>query len=176
MKPKCLISEARIRRRVRELARIIDRRYRGRELVVVGVLKGAYVFMADLCRALRTPLRNDFLRVQSYGGGSETCGQIRVEFDLTQPIRGKDVLLIEDIIDTGLTSRAVLRMLRAKRPRSLRLCALLHKPSRARVEVPIDYLGFTIPNSFVVGYGLDYMGRWRNLPYVGWIEPTGGAH
>ena len=176
MRPRTFISEARIRRRVGELARKIDRRYRGRELVVVGVLKGAYVFMADLCRALRTPLRNDFLRVQSYGSGHETSGAIRVEFDLTQPIRGKDVLLIEDIIDTGLTSRAVLRMLRARRPRSLRLCTLLHKPDRARVEVPIDFLGFTIPNKFVVGYGLDYMGRWRNLPYIGWIDPADGAH
>jgi hypoxanthine phosphoribosyltransferase len=166
-----LIGAARLRRRVGALARRIGRVYRGRELVVVGVLKGAYVFMADLCRRLPTAVRNDFLRVQSYRDGTESSGAIRVEFDLTQPIRGRDVLLVEDIVDTGLTARALLRFLRARRPRSLRLCALLSKPSRRRVRVPIDFLGFRIPNRFVVGYGLDYRGLWRNLPYLAWITP-----
>ena len=171
-RPRTLISEARLRRRVAGLAREISRTYRGQELVAVGVLKGAYVFMADLCRRINLPLRNDFLRVQSYGNAGTTSGSIRIEFDLTQPIRGTHVLLIEDIIDTGLTARAVMQMLRGKRPKSLKLCSLLYKPARKRVEVPVDFLGFEIPNKFVVGYGLDYMGLYRNLPYVGWIDPS----
>jgi hypoxanthine phosphoribosyltransferase len=151
---------------VEALGRAITRAYRGRELVAVGVLQGSYVFMADLCRRIRLPIRSDFLRVHSYGGGARTSGRVRVAFDLALPIAGRDVLLIEDIIDTGLTAAAVLAKLRARRPRSLALCALLSKPARRRVEVPVDFLGFEIPDRFVVGYGLDYGGRYRNLPYV----------
>ena len=168
--PRPLISERRIRRRLLELARQIDRTYRGRELIVVGVLKGAFVFMADLCRRLTLPVRNDFLRVQSYGAAGVSSGALRVEFDLTQPIRGRDVLVVEDIVDTGLTARAVMRMLRARRPRSLKFCVLLDKPSRRRVKLKLDFVGFEIPDRFVVGYGLDYAGRYRNLPYLGWIR------
>lgn len=164
---RTLISEEKLQRRIRELGRTITQAYRGKELVLVGVLKGCFVFMSDLGRAIRLPVTFDFLRVSSYGNGTESTGSIRIDFDITQPIKGKHVLLVEDIIDTGLTAQSVLDALRAKRPASLRLCALLHKPERARVEVPIDYLGFTIPNEFVVGYGLDYAGRFRNLPHVG---------
>ncbi len=163
---RTLIPEERLQRRIRELGRQITKAYRGKELVLVGVLKGCFVFMSDLGRAIRLPVSFDFLRVSSYGNGTESSGTIRIDFDVTQPIHGKHVLLVEDIIDTGLTAQSVLDALRAKRPASLRVCALLHKPDRARVQVPIDYLGFTIPNEFVVGFGLDYAGRYRNLPCV----------
>jgi len=166
-KPVPLIPERRLRARVRRLGRTIRRDYRGRDLVLVGVLKGSFIFMADLARAIDLPLTCDFLRVSSYGSGTESLGSVRFEFDVTQPIKGKDVLLVEDIIDTGLTARSVLRSLKAKKPRSARLCALLHKPERTRVPLTIDYLGFKIPNRFVVGYGLDHDGRHRNLPYIG---------
>lgn len=171
---RVLIPERTLRQRVRELGRRISRDYRGKELVLVGVLKGCFVFMSDLGRAIELPVTFDFLRVSSYGSGTETSGTVRIEFDVTQPIRGKHVLLVEDIIDTGLTARSVLATLRSKRPASLRLCTLLHKPDRARVKIPIDYLGFTIPNEFVIGYGLDYAGRYRNLPYVAVLNGSRG--
>lgn len=171
---RVLIPEQAIRRRIRELGRQISRDYRGKELVLVGVLKGCFIFMSDLGRALGLPVTFDFLRVSSYGSGTETSGSVRIEFDVTQPIRGKHVLLVEDIIDTGLTARSVLATLRSKRPASLRLCTLLHKPDRTRVKIPIDYLGFTIPNEFVIGYGLDYAGRYRNLPYVAVLNGSRG--
>lgn len=170
--PRPLLSQAALARRIRAMGRAITRDYRGREIVLVGVLKGSYVFMADLAREIRAPVRIDFLRVSSYGNSSETKGTIRIDFDVTQSIRGKHVLLCEDIIDTGLTARAVMRLLRAKKPASLKLCALLFKPSRRRVDIPIRYLGFTVPNKFVVGYGLDHVGLYRNLPYVGVIDPA----
>ncbi len=162
-----LIPERRLRSRVRALGRRIGRDYRGKDLVLVGVLKGSFIFMADLAREIGLPLTCDFLRVTSYGSSTTSSGAVRFELDLTQPVRGKHVLLVEDIIDTGLTAASVLRALRAKRPASLRLCALLHKPERSRVRLAIHYLGFRIPNRFVVGYGLDYAGLHRNLPYLG---------
>lgn len=162
-----LISERRLRARVRSLGRRIGRDYRGKDLVLVGVLKGSFIFMADLAREIGLPLTCDFLRVSSYGAGTRPSGSVRLEFDLTQPVRGKHVLLVEDIIDTGQTAESVLASLRAKRPASLRLCALLHKPARTRVRLALDYVGFRIPDTFVVGYGLDLDGRYRNLPYIG---------
>lgn len=162
-----LIPERRLRARVRALGRSIRRDYGGRPLVLVGVLKGAFVFMADLAREIGLPLTCDFLRVSSYGSGTETGGNVRLDFDVTQPVRGKHVILVEDIVDTGLTAAAILETLRSRKPASLRLCSLLRKPSRARAEVQVDYLGFDIPDHFVVGYGLDYAGLYRNLPYVG---------
>ncbi len=164
---EALISEERIRARVAELGRQIARDYRGRDLVVVCVLKGSFVFTSDLVRAIDLPLAVDFLRMSSYGGGTESSGSVRLEFDVTQPLKGKDVIVVEDIIDTGNTVRALLDTLSAKKPASLAVCALLHKPEREQVHVPIDYLGFTIPNKFVVGYGLDHAGKHRNLPFVG---------
>jgi hypoxanthine phosphoribosyltransferase len=163
---KPFISERRLRDRVRALGRAIRADYRGRELILVGVLKGSFIFMADLARAIDLPLTCDFLRVSSYGSGTSSSGTIRMEFDLSHPVRGKHVLLVEDIVDTGWTLDHVMRELRRKRPASLGLAALLHKPERTRVTVPIDYLGFTIPDRFVVGYGLDFDGRYRNLRHL----------
>jgi hypoxanthine phosphoribosyltransferase len=162
-----LISERRLRARVRALGRTIRRDYRDRPLVLVGVLKGSFIFMADLAREIGLPLACDFLRASSYGSGTESSGTVRLEFDVTQPVRGKHVLLVEDIVDTGLTAKAVLETLRARNPASLRLCTLLRKTARLRVPVPVDYVGFDIPDRFVVGYGLDHDGLHRNLPYVG---------
>jgi hypoxanthine phosphoribosyltransferase len=163
---KPFISAKRLQDRVRALGRAIRADYRGRDLVLVGILKGSFIFMADLARAINLPLTCDFMRVSSYGSGTLSSGRIRMEFDLSHPIRGKHVLLVEDIVETGWTLDHVLRELRKKKPSSLRLAALLHKPDRTRVTVPIDYLGFKIPDRFVVGYGLDFDGRYRNLPHV----------
>jgi len=152
--------------RVRALGRAIRADYRGRDLILVGILKGSFIFMADLARAIEMPLTCDFLRVSSYGSGTVSSGSIRMEFDLSHPVKGKDVVVVEDIVDTGWTLYHVMKELRGKRPRSLKLAALLHKPERTRVRVPIDYLGFTIPDRFVVGYGLDFDGRYRNLRHL----------
>jgi hypoxanthine phosphoribosyltransferase len=167
---KPLISERRLQTRVRALGRAIRADYRGRELVLVGILKGSFIFMADLARAIDLPLTCDFMRVSSYGSGRISSGRIRMDFDLSHPIRGKDVLLVEDIVDTGWTLDHVLCELRRKKPSSLKLAALLHKPERTRVKVPIDYLGFTIPDRFVVGYGLDFDGRYRNLRHLAVLD------
>ena len=167
---KPFISARRLQARVRALGRRIRSDYRGGDLVLVGILKGSFIFMADLARAIDLPLTCDFMRVSSYGNATSSNGRIRMEFDLSHPIRGKDVLLVEDIVDTGWTLDHVLRELRRKRPASLKLAALLHKPSRTRVEVPIEYLGFTIPDRFVVGYGLDFDGRYRNLPHLAVLD------
>ena len=167
---KPFISERRLAARVRALGRAIRADYRGRDLVLVGILKGSFIFMADLARAIDLPLTCDFMRVSSYGNGRVSSGRIRMEFDLSHPIRGKDVLLVEDIVDTGWTLDHVLGQLRRKKPASLKLAALLHKPDRTRVEVPIDYLGFTIPDRFVVGYGLDFDGRYRNLRHLAVLD------
>jgi len=167
---KPYISERRLAARVRALGRDIRGDYRGRDLVLVGILKGSFIFMADLARAIDLPLTCDFMRVSSYGSGTASSGRIRMEFDLSHPVKGKHVLLVEDIVDTGWTLDHVLGELRRKRPASLRLAALLHKPERTRVEVPIDYLGFTIPDRFVVGYGLDFDGRYRNLPHLAVLD------
>ena len=163
---KPFISERRLASRVRALGRAIRTDYRGRDLILVGILKGSFIFMADLARAIDLPLTCDFMRVSSYGSGTSSNGTVKMDFDLSHPIRGRHVLLVEDIVDTGWTLDHVLKELRRKKPASLRLAALLQKPARTRVEVPIDYLGFTIPDRFVVGYGLDFDGRYRNLPHL----------
>lgn len=163
---KPFISERRLRARVQALGRAVRRDYHGRDLVLVGILKGSFIFMADLARAIDLPLTCDFMRVSSYGSGQVSSGSVKMEFDLGQPVKGRDVLLVEDIVDTGWTLDHVLKELRRKKPASLRLAALLHKPERTQVEVPIDYLGFTIPDRFVVGYGLDFNGRYRNLRHI----------
>ena len=167
---KPFISARRLQARVRALGRAIRADYDGRDLVLVGILKGSFIFMADLARAIQLPLTCDFMRVSSYGSDTVSSGRIRMEFDLSHPVRGKDVLLVEDIVDTGWTLDHVLGELRRKRPASLKLAALLHKPERTRVEVPIDYLGFTIPDRFVVGYGLDFDGRYRNLRHLALLD------
>jgi len=163
-----LISEEQIRAKVAELGGRIAADYSTSSVTLVSVLKGSLPFMADLMRAIEIPVTIDLMEVSSYGGAStETSGLVRILKDLSSSIAGKDVLIVEDIIDTGLTLNYLLRYLRGKNPRSLRICALLDKPARRLVEINIDYLGFTIPDEFVVGYGLDFGEFYRNLPFIG---------
>ena len=162
-----LLDQEAIAKRVRELGAALTRDYAGKDLVLVSVLKGALPFLADLMRATPIPLSLDFLEVSSYGSSTETSGVVRVLKDLANPIEGRDVVIVEDIIDTGLTLNYVMEHLRAHRPASLRLCALLDKPARRIVPLRIDYRGFEIPDKFVVGYGLDFAERYRNLPFIG---------
>ena len=169
--PVPLISAEDIAARVRVLGEQITRDYAGDDLTIVPVLAGSFVFAADLVRAIDLPLAVDFLGVRSYGDSTSTSGIVRFTNDLTRSIHGKRVLLVEDIVDTGLTVRFLMDTLRTRSPRSIQLAALLHKPSRSRVAVPIDYLGFTIEDVFVVGYGLDAGQLYRNLPYIGYV-PT----
>ncbi|CAN5775872.1 hypoxanthine phosphoribosyltransferase [soil metagenome] len=163
-----LISEDEIRSKVTELGKRISADYAGRSVTLVSVLKGSLPFMADLMRAIEIPVTVDLMEVSSYGGATtESSGLVRILKDLSSPISGKDVLIVEDIIDTGLTLNYLLRYLRGKNPNSLHICALLDKPARRLVEIPIDYTGFTIPDEFVVGYGLDFGEFYRNLPFIG---------
>lgn len=160
-----------IQRRVAEIGAQIQRDHEGKELVLVGVLKGAFLFVADLARAIDLPLSIDFVGLSSYGEATESSGVVKITSDLTRPIEGKHVVVVEDIIDTGLTMRYLLDNLSTRRPASVKICALLNKPSRARTRIPIDYLGFTVPDLFVVGYGLDEAERYRNLPFIGLLNP-----
>jgi hypoxanthine phosphoribosyltransferase len=167
-----LLSEERIRGRVTELGRQISDDYAGQRLTLVSVLKGSLPFMADLMREIDIPLRIDLMEVSSYGGAStESSGLVRILKDLSASIAGEHVLLVEDIIDTGLTLNYLIRYLRGKSPASLRICTLLDKPARRLVDIPVDYTGFTIPDQFVVGYGLDYGELYRNLRFVGVLRP-----
>ncbi len=168
--PAVLFPAARIHERVRELGAQITRDYAGQVLTLVSVLKGSFVFAADLARAIDLSLKVDFLGVRSYGTGTETSGVVEITKDLSHPIAGESVLLVEDIIDTGLTLAHLTDLLLTRGPSSVRVCALLHKPARARTAVQIDYLGFTIEDRFVVGYGMDAAERYRNLPYIGVID------
>jgi hypoxanthine phosphoribosyltransferase len=167
-----MLSAEQIAKRVRELGAQITHDYTGHNLVLVCVLKGSFVFASDLARAIDLPLRVDFLGVRSYGEGTESSGVVQITQDLSRPIEHEDVLLVEDIVDTGLTIAHLMDLLRTRAPASVKVCALLHKPARARVQVAIDYLGFTIEDRFVVGYGLDFAERYRNLPYIGVVERT----
>ncbi len=167
-----LLTEEAIAAKVAELGRRIGEDYAGRNLTLVSVLKGSLPFMADLMRQIPLPLRIDLMEVSSYGGTStESSGLVRIMKDLSASIVGEDVLLVEDIIDTGLTLNYLIRYLRGKSPASLRICTLLDKPARRLVEIPVDYVGFEIPDQFVVGYGLDYGERYRNLRFVGVLRP-----
>jgi hypoxanthine phosphoribosyltransferase len=170
-RPASMFSAQQIAERVRALGAEITRDYAGKSLVLVGVLKGSFVFTADLARAIDLPLRIDFLGVRSYGQGTETSGVVQITHDLTRPIEHEHVILVEDIVDTGLTMAHLIDLLGTRSPATVRVCALLHKPGRARVAVPIDYLGFTIDDHFVVGYGLDHAEKYRNLPYIGVLGP-----
>jgi hypoxanthine phosphoribosyltransferase len=168
-----LYSSRAIADRIAEMGRNIAKDYAGStELMLVGVLKGSFMFMADLCRAIELPVQVEFLGLQSYGDETKSSGVVQITSDLTHPIEGKDVLVVEDIIDTGLTMEYLLETLRVRAPRSLKVAALLHKPDRMIRPVRIDYLGFTIPDAFVVGYGLDYAQRYRNLPFIGVVEES----
>lgn len=165
-----IVTQEEMRARLRDLGRQISADYAGKDLVLVGVLKGAYAFYADLARAIRIPLRVDFIVVMSGGGTAKRTGQVKQMTDLTEDIRGKDVLLVEDIVDSGMTVRHLLTSLSKKKPRSLKVCALLSKPERRQVDVPIEYIGFKIPNKYVIGYGLDYQQQYRNLPYLAVLD------
>jgi len=167
-----MLSADQIAVRVRELGAEITRDYANRPLVLVCVLKGSFVFAADLARAIDLPLRVDFLGVRSYGEGTESSGVVQITQDLSRPIAHEDVILVEDIVDTGLTIAHLMDLFRTRQPASVRVCSLLHKPVRAKVEVKVDYLGFTIEDRFVVGYGLDFAEKYRNLPYIGVVERT----
>ena len=166
-----LVTETAIADKVRELGARIADDYRGKDLVLVSILKGALPFLADLMRQVPIPLALDFLEVSSYGASTETSGVVRILKDLANPIEGRDVLVVEDILDTGNTLAFVVEHLRSQRPSSVRLCTLLDKPARRIVPIDIDYRGFEIPDKFVVGYGLDYAERYRNLPFIGVLKP-----
>jgi hypoxanthine phosphoribosyltransferase len=166
IKSELLFPREAIGRRVKELAEQISRDYAGRELLLVGVLNGAFIFMADLIRGISIPCRVDFVRVASYGCGSQSSGEVRITKDLETPITGRDVLIVEDIVDTGLTLSHLLNVLRERQPASIRVCAFLDKKERRRVPFTAEYVGYSIPDRFVVGYGLDYNENFRFLPDV----------
>jgi len=166
-----LLTEEQIQRRIAELGAQISADYAGKELHLIGVLRGAVMFMADLMRHLTIPCSCDFIAIASYGMDTKSSGVVRILKDLDDSIQGKHVLIVEDIVDTGLTLNYILNLIRSRNPASVRVCALLDKPERRIVPVEIHYLGFTIPNRFVVGYGLDYAQKYRNLPYIGVLRP-----
>jgi len=166
-----LLTEEQIQQRIRELAEEISADYRGKDLLLVCVLKGGVLFLTDLMRQLDIPHAIDFMAISSYGAGTESSGVVRILMDLNTSIEGKNVLIVEDIVDTGHTLDYILRNLSTRRPASLKVCALLNKPSRRQVDVPIHYVGFDIPNKFVIGYGLDFGEKYRNLPFVGVLKP-----
>jgi hypoxanthine phosphoribosyltransferase len=168
---KVLIPEDELQAKIRELAAQVDKDYAGRELLLVGVLKGAVMVMADLARALHSPLSMDWMAVSSYGSGTKSSGVVRILKDLDSDIMGRDVLIVEDVVDSGLTLSWLMSNLESRGPASLEVCALLRKPEAAKIEVDVKYVGFDIPNEFVIGYGLDYSERYRNLPFVGTLAP-----
>ncbi|MCA1686164.1 MAG: hypoxanthine phosphoribosyltransferase [Planctomycetia bacterium] len=167
-----VVSEKEIQTRIEELAAEISADYSDRELLLVGVLKGAVMFMADFARALARPVTMEFMAVSSYGQSTNSSGVVRILKDLDRDIAGKHVVVVEDIIDSGLTLSWLLRNLKSRQPASLEVVALLRKPDAVKVDLPVRYVGFDIPNSFVVGYGLDYAERYRDLPYVGILNPS----
>jgi hypoxanthine phosphoribosyltransferase len=170
-----LVQRDELAHRVRALGERISADYEGRALFLVGVLKGAVFFLSDLMRHLRVPCEVDFMAVASYGSSTDSSGIVRILKDLDAPIEGRDVLIVEDIVDSGLTLSYLLRTLQARNPATLEVCALLTKPERRKVDLPIRYVGFEIPNRFAIGYGLDYGERYRNLPYVAVLEERKGA-
>ncbi len=167
-----LIDEETLQRRVNELGRIMSEEYSGKDLLLVSVLKGSLVFMADLIRSISIPHAIDFMATSSYGSGMDSSGIVRIMKDLNYPITGRNVVLVEDIIDSGHTLEYLVGLLGQRNPASLRILALLDKPSRREVDVPVDWVGFSVPNEFVVGYGLDYDEIYRNLPYIGVLKPS----
>lgn len=162
-----MISEGDLQARIREVAKEIEKDYKGKDLICVGLLKGSIMFMADLLKSVELDLAMDFMKVSSYHGGTDSTGVVKILKDVDEDLTGKDVLIIEDIIDTGLTLESVKKFLMSKQPKSLKVCSLLDKPSRRKVEMVGEYIGFEIPDEFVVGYGLDYDELYRNLPYIG---------
>ena len=165
-----IVTQEQMRSRIRELGKQISADYVGKDLVLVGVLKGAYAFFADLARAIRIPVRIDFIIVTSYGTQVKTSGKVKLMTELTEKIRDRDVLLVEDIVDSGLTVQYLTKALAKQKPRSIKVCTLLSKPERRVVDVQLQYIGFKIPNQYVVGYGLDYQQKYRNLPYLAVLD------
>ena len=161
-----LITEEEIKNKITELGKKISKDYKGKNLILVGILRGAVIFMADLARKISIPMVFDFIAISSYGAETKSSGVVRILKDLDVNIKGKDVLIVEDIVDTGLTLDYLLRMLKSRKPSSIKVCTFLTKTARRKVNVKVDYSGFDIPNKFVVGYGLDYAGKFRNVPYV----------
>lgn len=166
-----LISEEALKARVTELGRAISERYEGQELLMIGVLKGANVFMSDLMRAVTVPIQIDFIAASSYGTSTESSGIVRIVKDLDYSIEGKHVMIVEDIIDTGLTLKYLFDNFSARKPASLSIISLLDKPERRKVDIQVDYTGFEIPDEFIVGYGIDYAEKYRNLPFVATLKP-----
>lgn len=167
---KILISEEQLKERIKELGEQIAADYKGKDLVVIGILKGAILFLSDLIKEIDLPLVIDFMAVSSYGSSTSSSGVVRILKDLDEDIEGKDVLIIEDIVDTGLTLNYLLGNLQARKPNSIKICCCLDKPSRRTAPVKVDYVGFEIEDEFVVGYGLDYAEKYRNLPYIGVLK------
>lgn len=166
-----LFSQQQLEERVDQIAQEITRDYAGKEIVLISVLRGSFVFMADLCRRIDLPCTIDFMSVSSYGSGTSSTGQVQITKDLSGDISGKHILVVEDILDSGNTLSYLLKLLEQRKPASIRLCTLLDKPDRRTKPVELHYCGFTIPDAFVVGYGLDYAEQYRNLPYIGILKP-----
>lgn len=169
---RVLISTEELKQRIADMGRQISQDYAGKEILMIGVLRGAVIFMADLARAIDIPVAIDFMAVSSYGAGTSSSGVVRILKDLDETVEGKHILVVEDIIDSGLTLNYLLDNIKSRKPASLRMCTLLNKPERRKVNVHIDYNGFTIPDHFVVGYGLDYAEKYRNLPFIGVLKPA----
>ena len=167
-----LYTEEELRSRVRELGSQITADYAGREPLLISVLRGSYIFMADLTRAIHLNVTVDFMAVSSYGAGTASSGQVEIKKDLSDSIEGRELILVEDILDSGNTLYYLLDVLRARKPASIRICTLMDKPERRAKPIKADYVGFTIPDAFIVGYGLDYAEKYRNLPYVGVLKPS----
>ena len=168
--PKVLITQNEIKQTIAKLAAQIQQDYQGKHPLLIGILKGSFIFMADLIRQLRLPVEVDFVKLYSYGSGKKTSGKVKLVQGLKTPIKGRDVLVIEDVVDTGLTISFLLDYLRKRKPASLKLCALTDKPSRRQIPVTIDYLGFTVPDKFIVGYGIDWNENFRYLPDICFVE------
>jgi len=166
-----MISEERIKEKVKELAKKIEKDYEGKRPYLIGVLKGAFIFLADLVREINIPVQIDFIAVSSYGKSAQSSGKIKIVKDLSEDIKGKDVILVEDIVDTGLTLKYLYELLLERKPKSLKLCVLFDKKERRKIELSIDYVGFIVPNEFLVGYGLDFAEKFRHLKYVKSIIP-----
>lgn len=167
---KVLLTEEDLKLKITQLGEEISRDYEGEELLLIGILKGSVVFMSDLARSISIPVSMDFMAVSSYGDGAESSGVVRILKDLDQEIKGKNILIVEDIIDSGLTLDYLMGYFRARGPKSVEICTIMDKSERRTVDVPIKYLGFDVPNEFLVGYGLDYAEKYRNLPFVGILK------
>ena len=169
---RVLLSEEQLRQRVRELGEEISKEYADKEILMIGVLRGAVMFMADLARAITVPVMIDFMAVSSYGTSTSSSGIVRILKDLDEEVAGKHVLIVEDIIDSGLTLSYLVDNIKSRQPASVRICTLLNKPERRKVDLEVNYNGFVVPDEFVVGYGLDYAEKYRNVPFIGILKPA----